>query len=108
MQELTPDIVADLKTKHGPHLTAIRARKQTLVFRKPTRGEYDRWRDQTIADKSQQSRFDRELAKACIVWPSEDAFSEALEDQPAMLGIEVVGALTSLAGLTDEISVEKL
>lgn len=105
---LTPETIADLKSEHGPVLTAVKSAKGTLVFRKPTRGEYDRWRDQTIADKSQQSRFDRELAASCIVWPSEDAFREAIDDQPAMLGVEIIGAITAMAGLADPISVEKL
>lgn len=108
MSQLTPEIVAQLKAAHGPELRAVHGRLHTIVFRKPKRGEYDHWRDQSIVDKAQQSRHDRELVKACRVWPEEDALNEVLDDQPAILGIECVNAIVAMAGLTEAISVEKL
>lgn len=105
---LTSETVQELKAKFGQNLRAVRAEKHTLVFRKPSRGEYDRWRDQLAQDRSQISRVDRELAKACCVWPSEQAFDEVLEDQPATLGADIIPALTSLAGLSETVTVEKL
>lgn len=105
---LTPEIILELKSKYGQNLRAVRAEKHTLVFRKPSRGEYDRWRDQLSVDRSQISRVDRELAKACVVWPGEQSFDEVLEDQPAVLGADIIPALTSLAGVSDSVTVEKL
>ncbi len=107
-EALTPEVILELKAKHGPELRAVRCRLHTLVFRKPSRGVYDRWRDQMTADRSQVSRIDREYAKGCIVWPSEQALDEVLEDQPAVLGADIVTALTSLAGITEDVTVEKL
>jgi hypothetical protein len=105
---LDPQLVAKLKEQHGPYLIAVHAKKHILVFRKPTRGEYDEWSDKTHSDKAQQSRHNRELAKRTVVHPSEDALQEVLDDQPALLGAEILSAVTQLAGLQDTVHIAKL
>jgi hypothetical protein len=105
-------IVAKLKSEFGNTLGFVEARLHTLVFRKPARGEYDIWRDASLTDKAQQSRHDRELACTTFVWPGgpqdQEALKAVLDDQPALLGVEIVATITSMAGLSDPVTVGKL
>jgi hypothetical protein len=107
-REIDPKVLAELKAEHGPRLVAVHARKHTLIFRQPTRGEYDEWTDKTHSKKDEQSRHNRELAARTVVHPSEDALREVLDDQPAILGNQILSAVTELAGLEDEVTVAKL
>jgi hypothetical protein len=90
-----------LKAKHGNDLVCVESRKGPLVFRRPTRSEYDRWRDATRSDVADASKHARQLAKATLVHPDEAGFDAAIDDQPAMLCREVLDAIAELAGLTD-------
>jgi hypothetical protein len=98
--------VAQLKAKHGPDLTCVAG----IVFRKPTRSEWDRYTDQLLAKKdSNMSRAAREIATACAVWPGPSAFAEALDRRPTLLLNEFLSAITDMANNDEEeVEVKKL
>jgi hypothetical protein len=105
--------IQGLKEKHGSALSTVEGPKGTLVFRKPTRAEYDRWFDKNHASKNDASKNARELVKACIVYPStgpsgEEAVDSALEAKPALLMAEFLSAVTGLCGLDEDFEVKKL
>jgi hypothetical protein len=54
-----------------------------VVFRKPTRAEYRRFKSQ-INDPTQQSDAAEQLARQLVVYPSREAFDALLEDWPAI------------------------
>jgi len=100
--------IEELKANHGNELVLIESRKGPLVFRKPTRAEYDRWRDQVRSDGGNSSQHARELAKATLVHPDESGFDAAINDQPAILCQEVLDGVCELAGLGEKVTVKKL
>jgi hypothetical protein len=95
--------IQGLKEKHGSALSTVEGPKGTLVFRKPTRAEYDRWFDKNHASKNDASKNARELVKACIVYPSTGPSGE-----PALLMAEFLSAVTGLCGLDEDFEVKKL
>lgn len=105
---ITPELVQTLKEKHGQDLVCVEARKSDLVFRKPTRHEYDRWFDKMQSDKGAASAHARELAKSTIVHPDQDTLSLVLDDEPGILTTTIVDAVTDLAGLGAKSTVKKL
>jgi|SRR5688572_16435991 len=96
--------VDELKQAHGPELRMIAG----CVYRKPKRGEWDRYTDKILSDKSQISRAARELAASCVVWPSQEAMNAVLDNRPALLLNEILTALSEMAGAEDEEEVKKL
>lgn len=105
---LDPKVIEGLKSQHGPDLCGVKTRDGSiLVFRRPTRLEYDRWFD--TREKSPSSAA-RELAQSCIVHPGRDAMIAALDAQPALLMCKggISDALTDLAGLDQETELKKL
>lgn len=99
MQELTEDIVSKLKADFG-EICAVNVAGQTLVFRKPTPPEYDRWFDgYSGAEKSKRSR---ELAVSTIVWPGQEALSAAIKARPAALTSTIDTEIIKLAGAGTE------
>jgi hypothetical protein len=105
---LDPKIVEDLKAKHGPNLCGVKTRDgAVLVFKRPSRQEYDRWFD--TRDKAPSSAA-RELAQACLVYPERNDMIAALEAQPALLMCKggISDAITDLAGLDQETELKKL
>lgn len=95
---MAPEKIAELKEKHGD-IVGVEVAGVELVFRRPTRTEYDRWFDQMQVDKAQSSRHARQLAKACLVHPDEAGFDTAIDKKPATLTTDVINAITELAGL---------
>jgi hypothetical protein len=106
--ELSPEQAQKLKDLHGSDLVLVAARMCDLVFRKPTRHEYDRWFDKMQGDKSQASSHARELATATIVYPDQDTLRSVLDDTPGILTTTLVDAITDLAGLGGKAAVKKL
>jgi hypothetical protein len=105
---LTPEKIAELKEKHGSKLSAVMAPKGVLVFRKPSRAEYDRWSDKTNANRGEASSAARELAQCCLVTPDRDTFIAILEDAPSLLCGEILSAITSMCGLDETYEIKKL
>lgn len=104
--------IKELKEKHGEELSLVEGPLGDLVFRKPTRAEYDRWYDKAkpgqVGSAQNYSMACRELCKACLVLPGEEDFNKAIEHKPAILTIECVNAVTGMAGLDDKFAVKKL
>lgn len=101
MAELTEDTIAKLKAEHGGDLAKVETAAGPVVFRKPTRKEWDRFTD-TIRSGSAASASCRELQTACLVWPGRDGYNAALDAQPALLMRGFADALNELAGANDE------
>lgn len=98
LPELTPEKIAELKTKHGDQLTAVEGKNAWLVFRKPTRHEYDRYTDKVYADRAQTRVAAWELAQSCIVDPGPGALTDAMDLEPAILLSNIAPAIHAMAG----------
>lgn len=96
--ELTEEIIADLKSKHGADLVAVEVGGQTLVFRKPTGGEWDRHVDTIRADPKELSKSTRVLTNNCCVWPSLAAWEAAVAKEPAAPINSMMAAINELVG----------
>jgi len=74
---------AEIKLKHKGELTLVTAGEIDLVFKGPSRHEWDAWIDD---DKSQSGL--RIMAKNCCVYPenAEATINELLDKHPALLG----------------------
>lgn len=102
--------IQELKDAHGSELVSVDVDGTVLVFRKPTRTEFDRWIDKTRSDNANGSKHARELVKSCRVYPDEPSLDAALERRPAMLTSTLLDAVTEMAGLGggSELVVKKL
>jgi len=100
MEDLTPAEIEAIKAKHPGELRAIEALNAWLVFRKPSRHEYDRYIDQVTADKSAARKAAWELAQSCIVHPEAGpaALTTAMDAEPAILLADILPAINDLAG----------
>jgi hypothetical protein len=98
LKDLTDKEIAELKSKHGETLTAIEATAAWLIFRKPTRHEYDRYLDKVTADRGSVRVATWELAQSCMCAPSAAALTDAMDAEPALLMSEVGPALHAMAG----------
>lgn len=98
MATIDQKTIDELKEKHGDKLSLVAG----VVFRKPKRGEWDRYTDKLLADKNQMSRAARELAASCVVWPNQETMNAALEDRPALLLNQFLSCLTEMAGGDEE------
>lgn len=96
---LTPDKIAEIKANHGN--TPLMAVGDLIVFKRPSRAEYDRWVDAKVAG-SPQSVNARQFAQACLVFPTWDQFTEILNERPSILLNECLDALIELAGVGGE------
>jgi len=108
MSELDEATIAKLKAQHGNDLIAVfTGDGSQLVFRKPSRLEYDRFYDKR-EDKPSESG--RELAQCCVVHPGTDALFSTLDKQPALLMCfnGIVSSITKLAGFEGVPAAKKL
>lgn len=105
---IAPELVQSLKERYGQDITLVEANKSDLVFRKPTRHEYDRWFDKMQVDKGAASAHARELAQATIIHPDQATLAAVLDDSPGILTTTLVDAITDLAGLGVKSTVKKL
>jgi hypothetical protein len=105
---LTPEQVADLKEKHGSKLACVESPSGPLVFRKPTRSEFDRWFDANHSDKANATKHARQLIKACRVFPDEAALDAALDATPSLTACECLTACTGLCGMQESFQSRQL
>ena len=98
LKDLEPEEIQALKDKHGHELTAVEGLTCWLVFRKPTRHEYDRYIDKITADKAQTRTAAWEMAQSCIVSPGPQALTEAMDAEPAILLANILPALNGMVG----------
>lgn len=94
---LTEEQIAELKSKHAV-MEGIEGPSCWLVFRKPTRHEYDRYLDSILADKSKARTSAWQLAQDTIVFPNAQALTDALEAEPAILLDNILPLVSRLAG----------
>ena len=94
--------------KQYPILTLVETEKGDLLFKKPTRADYDRWVDKHTYDKSNASANARELAQSCLVYPNRDGLLSVLEEYPAILLNEILDALIGMAKGDKRASVKKV
>ena len=107
-ETLTPEKIAELKAQAGTELTAVFARKGIIIFRKPTRVEYDLWSDKARINAADSAAC-RQLAQSCLCSPcTYDDLMVVIDDQPALLQNEISSAITAMAGLADKFEVKKL
>jgi hypothetical protein len=105
---LTSEQITELKAKHGSELAAVEGPVGTLVFKKPSRLVYDKWRDKHLIGGDGQSANAREFAQACLAFPDYAQFVASIDANPTLLMGEVLQAILLLAGSKDEYEVKKL
>jgi hypothetical protein len=101
---ITPEVVSDLKQKHGDRLVEIQAPDgSSMVFRAPQRAEFDHWQDQIGTPGAQRSKVNRELAQQCLCYPDRDGMIAILDKYPGILGGKhgIVDSITDMVGLTE-------
>lgn len=81
---LTDEDIKKLEADHK-RIAHIRAKDSEweVVFRKPTRAEYKRFRS-SINDPQNAADAAEQLARCCIVYPTREAFDALLEEWPAI------------------------
>ncbi len=105
---LTKEKIDEIKAANGN--TPLMAIGDIIVFKRPSRAEYDRWADAKVAGGSQSTNA-RQLAQACLVYPSWDEFTALLNERPSLLLNECLDAMIELAGVGGEetkLAVKKL
>lgn len=95
---LSAEKIAQLKQAHGPLMSVEIEGGADLVFKQPSRAEYDRWVDSKVAGGPATINA-RQLAQSCLVEPTYDQFIEILAARPSLLLNEVLDALLELAGV---------
>lgn len=93
----TDTMLETLKAKHGKIGVVEVEDGAVIVFRRPTRAEYDSWMDMGGAQAGSAAR--RQLAEDTLVYPSRDAFYAILDEYPALLNGACTNAILELAGL---------
>lgn len=107
-REVSPDLqktIDELKAKYGEdNLVAIEAAGQVMIFRRPTRIEYDRWFDKASSGDKNPSAAARELAQSALVYPTRTDMISVLDKLPAILQCKggILDSITSLAGMNRE------
>ncbi len=92
---LTPEQLAELETQHGDLLHLHHQDgKWEVVFRKPKRSEYKRFRQQ-IGVESTKADAQEILCRTIVVYPSREAFDALLEDYPMIPDSPGVTAMLS-------------
>jgi len=95
MAQLTPEKIEELKAKHTVPMMVV---GDSIVFKRPSRAEYDRWADAKVAGGPQTVNA-RQLAQSCLVHPTWDEFIAVLDQTPSLLLNECLDAMIELAGV---------
>ncbi len=103
-QEPDEEEVMALKARYGD-LQQVKTAAGYLVFRKPTRAEFQRFRSMATSGKTPEATD--MIAALCVVRPSRAVFSGLLEQWPGI--ISACGdACALLAGITQDAEQKKL
>lgn len=95
LDDITESEAEELRAKHGATLRAVEAASEWIVFRKPTRHEYDRYLDTITSDRGKTREAAWQLAQSCCV---RGALKDAMEAEPAILLADFLPALNDMAG----------
>lgn len=99
------EVIDAARTKHG-EVTEITAAGETVLARRPTRGEYKRFRAESLSDVKRADAVEH-LCRSCIVHPDASGFDAMLERKPALA--DIFGAkVLELAGAVGEAEARKL
>lgn len=104
---ITPEIIAELKTKHGTRLFAHHSKDEEIgdfVFRSAKRPEFEKFLV-TVQDNSPNAL--RTLTEQCVVWPTGEALQTALNNFPALISV-LARKIQDKSGLELEVEAEKL
>ena len=107
-RELTPEIIGELKSKHGDDLHWVGDGEHRFVVRGPTVKEWVKYNDDEDDDGTDENQ---ELVQACVVWPCHAdgsldivALGVILEARPGLLSValseikEIAGAIGNERG----------
>jgi hypothetical protein len=97
--------IAELKATHGEHLALVEVDGHDVVFKKPTRAQFNRFREAIAA--GQPVAAGGQLLMDTLVAPDWKRLVALIEDAPA-LEDELVGEVTKLAKSAQKISAKKL
>jgi hypothetical protein len=95
------------KAEHGADaLRLVRSGGREYLLRRPTRGEFKRFRKEAGNDKIKDEAIET-IVLDCLVFPTRAEFEELLEKLPALCE-ELGEHVFELAGLTGKASLGKL
>jgi uncharacterized protein YihD (DUF1040 family) len=104
---ITDEMISELKAKHGvDELRLLEACGESVLIRKPNRGEYQRFRAKLAAEATRDSALEQ-LVRTVIVYPPPPDFSAMLERLPGLaetFGDEVL----ELVGVTKKLEAKKV
>lgn len=99
---LKPELIAELKSKHGSELTSITAPNgEHLVFRKPKRQEWMEFVDGCAKDRNSKHLCMERLALSCVVHPQQEAAAAVMREYPG-LTVTASGLVSRMSGSGDE------
>ena len=107
-RSLSDEQIAALKSEHGDELRLVRVGGDTVVVKPPTRAVYKRFLDKSGDAKGAERRVAlEEIGKACICHPTGAELDAVVEKRAALL-TKAAGVALDMAGLGEEVAVEKL
>ena len=99
--------IQELKKEHGDKLSTVSFEDAILVLRKPTRAEYQRFREEVIDEKKKKAAVPK-LVKALVVYPKTWEEVDAIFDEYPGLEDVASGAAVQSVGASKESIVGKL
>ncbi len=99
--------IAELKAAHGDNLTLIEIGDDELVVKKPTRAQFNRFRESVVNGGKERVEGGATLIRDALVYPSWKEFLEIVERAPAIED-EVTGQVAKLAQSESKVSAKKL
>ena len=109
VKRLTEAELADIKEKHGKNdvqLMMVKTELGDAVFRTPTPADFDRFAAAKDGPGGMFKAFSL-LARATVVYPSKDEFSDWVTKRPG-LPANCGSTLLELAGITGQAEAKKL
>ncbi len=100
---LTQERLDKWREKHGDILR-VKTPFGELVFRTPARGDFNRFTESAVNDKSKKATAMLDFARSALIHPAHDVFEGILDKKPGYLP-DIVVALRKLAG-GDQLSMD--
>lgn len=108
--ELTPELIAELKSKHGQVLLSVVAPNgREIVLKKPSRAVWVEFVDRVNRDDNKDSRYgiNERLVYTCLAYPSAKDAATLFAEYPAWVQA-LSGEVSKLAGAQEALQTKKL
>jgi hypothetical protein len=98
--------IAALKAEHGNSLVLLELGDHELVVKKPTRAQFNRFRESVAEGGKARIEGGSQLIRDCLVHPSWGEYLKLAEDSPAIED-EITGEIAKLAKSAEKLVVKK-